>query len=488
MRRLLIILLLIPLAGFTQEFDFNGQCREAYSDIIMLEFEQALSVLTSEKEHNSDNACPILLDNYIDFLNIMFYGNTDLYNSLVNNRRTRIDILEKVSGNNPYKLWAQAVIDFQWSINNIKFKDFYSGALNLRRSFLLIEKNKLLYPDFELNYLVSGMLNACVGTVPPSYQWILKMASMNGSSESGLEQLTRFTAATHNDNQLQAFRIEALIYEMLANTMLAGNQQEGNRVAAQFRESDLESNLVLYALAIQQKDCHQYDKLQQTLEKRKTNKGVEIPILNYMEGNGRLNNGDFSAKQYYNRFLSYNILDYSADATRKLSWIAFLEGDTALWKRYNEQTIATPIGLVSSDDEAVKKARLNAVPQRELLLARILFDGANYNEALAALRSLDTTQITEKQLSEYRYRQARIYDGLGDSAKLIEGYKQVIELGKDKPYYYAANAALKLGEHYLNNGDPANAKLYFNMCLNMNPDEYKSSIHQKAKAHLNSLK
>jgi tetratricopeptide (TPR) repeat protein len=55
------------------------------------------------------------------------------------------------------------------------------------------------------------------------------------------------------------------------------------------------------------------------------------------------------------------------------------------------------------------------------------------------------------------------------------------------PYYYAANAALKLGELYemQNNFDKA-IEAYEN-CLEMKPDNYRISIHQKAKAGLNRL-
>ena len=67
-------------------------------------------------------------------------------------------------------------------------------------------------------------------------------------------------------------------------------------------------------------------------------------------------------------------------------------------------------------------------------------------------------------------------------------YVIAIQLGKDLDYYYACNAALQCGVIYEMNGNSDEAEAFFKKCLSMKPDDYQTSLHQKAKAGLNRLK
>ena len=66
-------------------------------------------------------------------------------------------------------------------------------------------------------------------------------------------------------------------------------------------------------------------------------------------------------------------------------------------------------------------------------------------------------------------------------------YQIVIESGKKSKLYYPANAALKSGEICELSGRKAEAVSFYKLCLTMQPSEYKSGIHQKAKAGLSRL-
>jgi len=488
MRRLLILILLCPLFGLAQTFEFNENCKKAYNSVIMLNFEDAERRVSAERSANPDNLCYVFIDNYIDFYKLVFFGNKDKYNDIASKRRTNIEQFDKLSDSNPYKKFAQSSVNFQWAVSNFKFGDYYSGALNLRKAFLLIEKNSKLFPDFDENALVSGLLNTIIGAVPPSMQWILRLASMSGSTERGLAQLSSFATATQTEPRLSIFRTETLIYNMVSYTTIINDIQKGDSVLAYFTPADLNNNLVLYAIAIQQKEKRDFDGMRITLTRYHENHSTPVPVLEYMTGNLNLNNGDVAmAKTSFKTFLQFNTMDHRADALRKLGWIAFLEGDTLGWQSYMQMVQSTPIGIVGNDDDALKEAKSGVMPHRELLMSRILFDGNNYAQALLALDSMDTTDITENQHLELIYRKGRIYDGMGNNAMTVACYKRVIAQGQSNPEYYAANAALKLGEYYMSKGDNENAKLYFRKCLEMNPNQYKNSLHQKAKSHLNKL-
>jgi tetratricopeptide (TPR) repeat protein len=89
---------------------------------------------------------------------------------------------------------------------------------------------------------------------------------------------------------------------------------------------------------------------------------------------------------------------------------------------------------------------------------------------------------------EYTYRLGRIYHETGDTEKAIDYYQQTVTRGKTEPYYFAAGAAYQMGLLYENMGNDARAVSAYSLCLSIKPVEYKTSLHQKAKAGLKRLK
>ena len=100
--------------------------------------------------------------------------------------------------------------------------------------------------------------------------------------------------------------------------------------------------------------------------------------------------------------------------------------------------------------------------------------------------SLGTFETQKDQL-EYAYRLARLTHNTGKYDKAIIFYQTTINEGKNASYYFACNAALQIGRIYESKKDLNKAKEFFNLCLSIKPDEYRNSLHQKAKAGLNRI-
>ncbi len=81
----------------------------------------------------------------------------------------------------------------------------------------------------------------------------------------------------------------------------------------------------------------------------------------------------------------------------------------------------------------------------------------------------------------------RILHGLKRYSEAIASYQKSIALGKNAPFYFACNAALQTGMIYETLGKPEQAKEFFRLCLSMNPDDYRTSLHQAAKAGLSRI-
>jgi tetratricopeptide (TPR) repeat protein len=213
--------------------------------------------------------------------------------------------------------------------------------------------------------------------------------------------------------------------------------------------------------------------------------------LDYLEGIARLNKLDYSASGCFMQFIAgFRGRNYSYSATQKLAWIALLQGDTVNYHRLIKQVLSLGTPVVDEDKQAVAEARQGNVPNQILLRTRLLFDGGYYNLAINELlnNSVRTTVKSKRDLVEYTYRLGRIYHEQGNYPKAIENYRQTIIQGKTGPWYFAAGAAFQMGLLYENQGAYAKADSAYHACLSINTQEYKTSLHQKAKAGLNRLK
>ena len=145
---------------------------------------------------------------------------------------------------------------------------------------------------------------------------------------------------------------------------------------------------------------------------------------------------------------------------------------------------------MDEDKQAEYEATTGTVPNIILLRSRLLFDGGSYDLALRELlnNSVKTIVKSKRDFIEYTYRLGRIYHETGYLVKALDNYNQTIARGKNEPYYFAAGAACQMGLIYENKGAYARADSAYHLCLSIKPREYKTSLHQKAKAGLNRLK
>ena len=69
----------------------------------------------------------------------------------------------------------------------------------------------------------------------------------------------------------------------------------------------------------------------------------------------------------------------------------------------------------------------------------------------------------------------------------IEAYNSIIEIANEKDYRLC-NSYLQLGLIYEQKGNLDKAKANYETCLHLSPDDYKRSLHQKARTALLRIK
>ncbi len=191
------------------------------------------------------------------------------------------------------------------------------------------------------------------------------------------------------------------------------------------------------------------------------------------------------AKKEFHKFLSnFKGQNYLKDAWQKTAWAALIENDTLSYLKNIQQVLKHGDSFIDADKHAEKLAKSGDIPNIDLLKARLLFDGGYYKEAEEILFSIIENEIPLAERVEKNYRLGRIGHKTSNYSNAKEYYKITIETGSDLTLYFAANAALKLGNIYELEKDTTLASHYYNIVLDLNFNEYRNSIRVRAKQGL----
>ncbi len=492
MKRLLFVILLLAISHFAlaDSFVFNKQCRQAYQHIIALRFNDGEVLLKAEVHQNPGNACPELLYNYIDFLKLFISEDADLFDQLEPNRKNRIKRLERLDDSDPYKRIAIAAIQMQWAFVRLKFGEQYTtAALDIYRSFLLIDENTVLFPDFQPNLLSNGIMHAMVGAVPPRFLWMLKLVSLSGTIQQGRSELYQLLALTEKDPSMAYLRDETLFYLSFIELNLQLDLGNATKLLQQFKPEDSKNELLVFAQASIQMRVGKNDEALQLLRNTQNIPNTfPFDYLYYLQAESMLRKLDLNASGEYMKFLQkYKGHNYRADAIRKMSWVNALQSDTAGYFDMMKLVAMQDVGQVDADKQAKREAKTKAFPNILLLKARLLFDGGYYMQSAQLLVDTIDSRFNPTEKIEYIYRKGRIAHAQQKYQDALRYYDLALSQGRSNPAYYAANAALKSGEIYETLHDSVMAEKYFRLCMDIEPDEYSNSIHQKAQAGLDRL-
>jgi tetratricopeptide (TPR) repeat protein len=485
-----LILILIILCNLlnnrllSSEWDFNKTFRQAYTATLSLQFNKADSLMRTNDPEHQDNNVKNLIQNYQDFLSIFILEEEQLFEEKETLRKERIKQLESLPDDEPYKKWSLAVINLQWAFSRLKFKEYFTAALEIRRAYFLLKANQEQFPDFAPNLLGTGILNAILGTVPPEYEWVLNLSSMEGSIPEGRKQLWQLIELGEKNEQLQMWIPETLFYLSFIEINFSADPLAAQKVLSKFNEIELKTPLLLYAEANLLMKTGDNEKARHLLESRETfQSDIPFHFLDYLYAESLSRKLDKRSQDYYHSFESnFQGINYKADALRKIAWMTLIQGDTTKYLLQLKDVLKYSSPQIETDKQAIDEAKNQIIYHPELLKARLLFDGGYYLEANAVMNRLNTSVLQEKDLLELYYRKGRVADQLNMKDVAIENYYQTMLLGAESPEYYAANAALKLGELFENEGQFSKAIEAYEKCLTFNPETYRMSIHQKARA------
>lgn len=470
-------------------FDFNARCKACYTDIVALKCKSAQAQLDAEQTAHPQNLIPIYLEDYIDFLELFTSDNKSRFLLLKQHEEPRISALQNGDKNSPYYLFTQAEIYLHWAVIKIKFGDYVSAVLDIRRANKLLQDNSVKFKDFKPNQKSSAMLQCLFGSIPDSYKWGGSLLGLSGNIEQGLNTLNNLLNQSETSDYI--YRNETLIIYSMIQFQLNNKHEEAWNMLKK-NNYPIAGNAMSYYIVgyIGTYGGHSAEALKTLQEMpRSTSTYIAVPMTDYLIGLCKLYALDKSAVASFDIFLkSIKGESYKKSVYQKIAWLSLIYKGYDAYKADIQKVKELGVDVTDADKQALKEANSNIIPDIRLLKIRLLCDGGFYDKAKAMILLIKDDEYgdTRKKL-EFLYRKARISHLTNDITTALVEYQKVINIGKDQPYYFAANSALNMGYIYEERKNKTEAIKYYNLCLSMKDHEYVNGLSQKAKAGLNRL-
>lgn len=489
MRFYLLIALLLVSASVKANFDFNPNCINAYEHILGLQLNAAKGLIANEKKINPGNSIPYLLDNYVDFFTILTSESRSDFERLKNNKTFRINRLEREDKNSPYYLFALSEINLQWAITRVRFQEQFTAGLEINRAYKMLQENAKKYPAFIPNQKNLGMINALLGALPEGLKKTISAFGIRGNTQTGIHMLEDLVK--NLPKSTYSFYYEEVVFLLSFVKLDIVNDSDAYKsIIENTNQIDSSSLLKTYIRSYAgMKLSHNEDAISALNKRPRGAQYQPYPYLDYLLGMAKMRSLNQDASIPFSYYLkNYNGINLEKDTYLSLAFLNLLKGDMSGYMNNIQQVKIKGYTYHDKDKQAFKEAGYPA-PDRDLLKARLLFDGGYYDLALREIadRRIEDFKILRDKI-EFCYRLGRIYDSKSREDAAIKFYQYAIRLGSKEPYYFAANAALRIGMIYEKRKDKSSAEKYYNTAIDMEDHDYESSIENKAREGLKRLK
>ncbi len=474
----------------------SQNCMAAIKSTLSLDFDSANTLLNIEREKNPNNLIISYVAHYQNFLTTLIEDKKNSYQPFIVSTQKLIEKFTASTQKEPYKNYCLTDLYFMKAYVNVLSGNFFMAALNVKEANDLTIANVKLYPQFVPNKKSLAILNIGFGSIPKNFSWVLSVFNISGSYSKGMRYAKESLQASTTKDELSFLATESILIYSFSKANTSNNKEDDDLLNEIF---DLEkknklidrNQLFFYSGATYLQDFKSNDFIISFLHSNKPKTRIKkLYYLDYMKGLKYLYKNDQRAASCFADFLNnYKGQNFRKAAYQKLAWYHVLNSNPEKYSFYMSKVISYGAAMFDSDKEALKEAKQNKLPNKFLLKARLLFDGGYYDEAIEELdngRKLSAYKNSGENL-EYHYRLGRVFDMKKDYINAEKFYLITIEKGKVKTYYFAANSALNLGQIYEEQKKYQKAREMYQLCLDLEFDEYQNSITRKAKAGLNRL-
>ena len=462
----------------------NNDIEQAYKDISELKMASGLQKIDHIKKTDPNNAMVYYIENYVDFFTLFIQEDEVLYNKLLKNKDIRLKKIKASNPESPYYLFCQAEIILQWATIKLKFDEKISAAKDVYQAYKLLEENKKAFPNFIENNKSLSIIHALAESVP---SWIRTFMGIKGSVALGTKEISALVTRANADGSIFKNEIIAIYSYILFYSN--NKKEEAFKLYDTYKLNHKENILIAFLKSTMAHKTGRNDLALKILDERP--KGKEyLPFyyLDFMYGKYKLYKLDKDAGIHIMKFLNhFKGQHYIKEAWQKLAWCRLvIHNDKVSYKKYMVNCINNGKALIDEDIQALKEAKVTAIPNEILLKSRLLYDGGYYTKAQNLLILHSKSFIHDINDGEYYYRLGRVTDALKNYKDALEYYEMAIVKG-DPDKYYGCSASLYAGLIYEEQKKFTKARQYFEKCLSLYPEGYSASLHQKAKSGLNRI-
>lgn len=471
-------------------YNFDSYSESAIRYTAVFRFAKAREQVSIARRLYPSSNIPVWVENYIDFIRLLNSEDNELYKEVRKQKEFRWERFQNGDPSSPYYLFCQAQFKLQWSLIHLKFRDYMTGFREARSAFGILRESHQKFPDFIPTRAGMGVMNVLIGSIPDNYQWIARMLGYNGSVEEGLKMLESSLQVALNEPSYFWLEEEIVFYL----SFIYINLDSGKQRALSFRDNYLKTKK-MNLKGLQPIHAYAFSKIAMLtgrndeaisilLHKKTFPDQEDFTYLTYMLAIAYQNKLSDSCILYFDKFIAYpGIRNFRKASIQRKAWQYLINGDKEKYKATITQVLSTGQTETDADKQAEIEANSGKAPNVSLLKARLLFDGGYYRQALATLQTEEgaAAMTTKLERVEFYYRLGRIYDEMGSDSNAIKYYSLTMKEGSDLQEYFAANAALKLGNLYEDQKNYVLANQYYKRCMEMKFTEYRNSITQKAK-------
>jgi tetratricopeptide (TPR) repeat protein len=483
-----LLLLAGPLkAGFV----FSNEIKLGFEAAVELNRAEVKKQLQREQQLRPDNAMSLLVEDYLEFYQLLFTSNPKAFAAAEKRFEQRLAALEKQADGTAWGLFAKGRFHLHRALLHGADKSYFTAASQLNKANSAIAELRKRHPDFLPGKRERALLDVVFGGVPDQYKWAASAIGWKGDQKQGLQVLRSMIG------QLNGGPYAVLIPETrILLAYILGNAKEDYQTAWQLLAADpalSKTNLTaLYLMGRMGPRVGKNEQAIQLISKRPVPPAyADLPLLEYYLATCYLYKTDPRALIHYEIFLATNeTRKYRKDALVKMAYLYWLRNDEPMARKSLSRLPSMGANLDERDAQAEREAAemLRKMPHKGLLQARFQYDGGYFEAAWETLSSIESSSLQGNDLLEFHYRQAQVLNDWGKEQQAIAPYRRAIELGKNDGNYFPANACYRLGMIYERQGQNEQAMALYKQCLKFDKHAYTQSLHNQAKSGIERLK
>ncbi len=467
-------------------YDVSDNCKKAWMLLMDLKIDQAKSLVADEIKRTPDNYYAYYLDQTCDVFKLIINSSDKEYKAFLENYEKKRKIMDGKDEGSPYYLSCSAEMELQVAVFSVMRGSQFTGIKKGYAAYKDLYGNLKKFPQFKPNRKLDGFFNVAIANLPPFVKWAVSAFGVKVDIKYGFKTLFENYQMEKN---IPGINAESALYIILASKinktpeMLYDFMKSlDTSIAQTFMHQYFKANVAYW--------CGKNEEAIRTLQQsRHHDNEIADIIYSYMMGKMLLRKGDPKAEFYLARYLSHlEKKEYLKEINYSLALFYLLNGDRAKYNKYCEIVRTKGMDMNERDREALYDAGLDYSPDVNLVKARLSMDGGYMDAFLKAMNAFESSHAKVPAYEmEWHFLKGRYAVLTGNNNLAMAEFRKVIESGENQHYYFACEAALRLGEIYQKLGQKEQAKNCYKKSLKLYQKEYYEYIEDKAVKAMNSL-